>query len=511
MELNDYHYYINLEKRVTRRNQCEKQLKSIGIQKPQRFNAIEHEIGLIGCAQSHIECLKIAKDKNWPYICIFEDDLLFTEPGKVKQMLNKYIDHDYDVLYIGAWIRKYSSINEELVRVTDGCCFHAYIVKSHYYDTLLDNFNEGLQKKIMNPDNMSYNNDVYIHKLQIKDDWLCFNPVLATQRDGYSDNFNENRNLQQIIPVIPEKRLEYVSILTPTFNRKQCLPLMIRNIMDFDYPKDKLEWIILDSFGKDGEKGERLLEDKELEYLKNKLNMNIRYTYMSKKMSIGEKRNWLSENANHKILINMDDDDLYKPEYIQHSIDTLINHKKGCVGCLSMLFVNTNNNYEISLIKCIEDYKLLHEATLCMKKSHWRKYKYKDSSKAEGFGIFGKNKNCGETMIEHCMVCVIWDKNTINKDIFTQYVIDAKLDETSLKLLKKIYDVESGTMESGTNTSISTVEIPVKLLKDIRNLIEITNLRVQWKIEELYPIGIMVKQLDDCLKSESNKVIQSVK
>ena len=93
MELNDYHYYINLEKRVTRRNQCEKQLKSIGIQKPQRFNAIEHEIGLIGCAQSHIECLKIAKDKNWPYICIFEDDLLFTEPNKVKQMLNKYINN----------------------------------------------------------------------------------------------------------------------------------------------------------------------------------------------------------------------------------------------------------------------------------------------------------------------------------------------------------------------------------------------------------------------------------
>ena len=75
MELNDYHYYINLEERVTRRKQCEKQLKSIGIHKPKRFNAIKNEIGLIGCAQSHIECLKIARDENWPYICIFEDDV----------------------------------------------------------------------------------------------------------------------------------------------------------------------------------------------------------------------------------------------------------------------------------------------------------------------------------------------------------------------------------------------------------------------------------------------------
>ena len=508
MELNDYHYYINLEKRVTRRNQCEKQLKSIGICKPKRFNAIENEIGLIGCAQSHIECLTIAKNNNWPYICIFEDDLLFTEPNKVKQMLNKYIDHDYDVLYIGAWINKYNSINKELIRVTNGCCFHAYIVKSHYYETLLNNLNEGLQKKIIDPENMSYNNDVYIHKLQKEDNWLCFNPVLATQRDGYSDNFNEDRNLQKIITVIPEKRLEYVSILTPTFNRKQCLPLMIRNIMGFDYPKDKLEWIILDSFGKDGEKGERLLEDEELEELQNKLNVKVRYTYMSKKMSIGEKRNWLSENAEHEILINMDDDDLYNGKYIQHSIDTLLNHKKDCVGCLDMLFVNTKNDYEIAAIKCEKDYKLLDEATLCMKKSHWRKYKYQDSSRAEGCGIFGEKSKCGETMIEHCMVCVIWDKNTINKDIFTQYVIDARLDETSLKLLKKIYgtskmeNIESG--DSQNNDSILTAEIPLELLKNIRNLIEIANSRIQWKLEELYPVGNMVKELDDLLISVSN-------
>ena len=102
MELNDYHFYINLQKRVTRRKQCEKQLRSIGIREPKRFNAIENEIGLIGCAQSHIGCLKIARDENWPYICIFEDDLLFMEPGKVKEMIHKYIVYDYDVLYIGA-------------------------------------------------------------------------------------------------------------------------------------------------------------------------------------------------------------------------------------------------------------------------------------------------------------------------------------------------------------------------------------------------------------------------
>ena len=508
MELNDYHFYINLQKRVTRRKQCEKQLKSIGIQKPRRFNAIESETGHLGCTQSHIECLKIAIDENWPYICIFEDDLLFNEPNKVKEMITKYIDSDYDVLYIGAWVREYNSINEELIRVTNGCCFHAYIVKSHYYETLMNNFNEGLHKKIKDPENMSYNCDEYIRTLHEKDNWLCFNPVLATQRDGYSDNFKEARNLQRIIPVIPKKNLEYVSILTPTFNRRKCLPLMIRNIMQFDYPKDKLEWVILDSFGKAGEKGERLIKDKELEALQDTMNMQIRYTYMPKKMSIGEKRNWLSENAKHEILINMDDDDLYNPQYIQHSIDTLLNYKKDCVGCLNMLFVNTKKDYEFSFLMCIKDYKLLHEATMCMKKSHWKKFKYNNSSKGEGDSICGKNGKYGETNIQKCMICVVWDNNTVDKAFHTQNVINAKLDEVSLKLLKNIYGtskMETTDNEvSRDNASNDKVEISLELLKKIRNLIEVTNSRIQWKTEELLPVGLMVRQMDELLKPQSS-------
>ena len=37
-----------------------------------------------------------------------------------------------------------------------------------------------------------------------------------------------------------------VSILTPTWNRTNFLPLMINNITTFNYPKDKLEWVIVD-------------------------------------------------------------------------------------------------------------------------------------------------------------------------------------------------------------------------------------------------------------------------
>ena len=48
------------------------------------------------------------------------------------------------------------------------------------------------------------------------------------------------------------------------------------------------------------------------------------------------------------------------------------------------------------------------------------------------------------------------------------------------------------------------VQIPLELLKNIRKLIEITNSRIQWKTEELLPVGIMIKQMDELLKSESS-------
>ena len=48
-----------------------------------------------------------------------------------------------------------------------------------------------------------------------------------------------------------------------------------------------------------------------------------------------------------------------------------------------------------------------------------------------------------------------------------------------------------------------TVEIPLELLKNIRNLIEVANTRVNWKIEELLPVGIMIKQIDELIVEKS--------
>tara|TARA_B100001287_G_C22309300_1_gene356486 strand:+ start:72 stop:293 length:222 start_codon:yes stop_codon:yes gene_type:complete len=58
-------------------------------------------------------------------------------------------------------------------------------------------------------------------------------------------------------------------------------------------------------------------------------------------------------------------------------------------------------------------------------------------------------------------------------------------------------------METITETKeIKNIEIPLELLNNIRNLIEVANGRIKWKTEELLPVGMIIKQLDDILKKD---------
>ena len=58
--------------------------------------------------------------------------------------------------------------------------------------------------------------------------------------------------------------------------------------------------------------------------------------------------------------------------------------------------------------------------------------------------------------------------------------------------------IDSNTNDSNTN---NVVEINVELLKQLRGLMDIVNGRIHWKTEELIPVGVLVKQLDDLLKT----------
>ena len=56
-------------------------------------------------------------------------------------------------------------------------------------------------------------------------------------------------------------------------------------------------------------------------------------------------------------------------------------------------------------------------------------------------------------------------------------------------------------MEGKQETKDATmVEVSVDLLKSLRNLLEVSNERMKWKLEELLPVGITIQQVDEILK-----------
>jgi glycosyltransferase involved in cell wall biosynthesis len=105
--------------------------------------------------------------------------------------------------------------------------------------------------------------------------------------------------------------LPLVSLVTPTYNRRRFIPSLIRCIEQQTYPKDRIEWIILDD-------GQDLVGD-----LFKQCSLKVTYIYSHEKLTIGEKRNKLNELAKGDIIVAIDDDDFYFPERVMSAVTSL--------------------------------------------------------------------------------------------------------------------------------------------------------------------------------------------
>ena len=66
---------------------------------------------------------------------------------------------------------------------------------------------------------------------------------------------------------------------------------------------------------------------------------------------------------------------------------------------------------------------------------------------------------------------------------------------------EKVKDNIKEMKPPSNKSKIDTVEVPVDFIRNIRNIIYATSERVQWKTEELFPVGLVVRQLDQLLSN----------
>jgi glycosyl transferase, family 25 len=183
--------YINLEHRQDRKNEIENELQKVGFYNYQRFNAIKNEKGYLGCSESHLECLKLARANNYPNVLILEDDFEFIiDKNEFQFILNHLLTVDYDVFILSynTYEKNITKTDDQyLKRIKETQTASGYIVNRKYYDKLISNFEEGLRLLRETDIYSKYAVDQYWKPLQSQDKWYCYKKRIGKQRDSYSD------------------------------------------------------------------------------------------------------------------------------------------------------------------------------------------------------------------------------------------------------------------------------------------------------------------------------------
>jgi glycosyltransferase involved in cell wall biosynthesis len=175
-----------------------------------------------------------------------------------------------------------------------------------------------------------------------------------------------------------------VSVVTPTFNRDYLFDIAIFNWNNFIYPKNKIEWIILDDSSRDS-----------IKKLKKKLPKDSRIKYYTCKKidTISKKRNKVNELASGDIIVHVDDDDYYPPDSIINRVRSLLTYSKKCVGSSSVNCINLLDNTCFKTGGGYSDNTIITaEASLCYYKKFWQEQGYDENIKSEECKAFLKDR-----------------------------------------------------------------------------------------------------------------------
>jgi len=188
----DHIFYINLDRRTDRREEIDSDLAKYGLN-AERFTGIPHNEGIVGCGQSHLAVMKLARERGYKNVLILEDDFTFIMPKEeFEQALSSFFDAniEYDVCMFSCnMVRKQQDkpypFLDRIVEASNAC---AYIINHTYLDTLIALYDVAIPLLEQTGEHWIYANDQVWKKLQKDDKWFCFSPRLGKQRSGYSDN-----------------------------------------------------------------------------------------------------------------------------------------------------------------------------------------------------------------------------------------------------------------------------------------------------------------------------------
>ena len=424
-------YCINLKKRKDRKIKFKRTARKKNL-KYTLFKGIENKNGHLGCKKSHCKIIKEAISKKYDKVLILEDDLKIIHYIRINELPDKW-----DILFLGGEVvKKYGKLltdDDEWIRCMSYFT-HAYIIN--------------LKNKEMIDEILSIENDDKVNYRQfitssITKKYLTYvhNPILITQYDNFSDceknevsyefnmlqsikglkkaEYSVNENGDHVLKLDKIENFPKVSILTPTFNRRKMFPIAIRNFYNFNYPSDKLQWVIVDDSTNEDECVKDLIppNDNRIKYIR--LNEWI--------PTMGQKRNVCVENADHDILVHMDDDDYYPPESIYARVAVLLKYHKNGIRLIGSSQLGVYDMVNDSSCIVSDGEFSMSEGTFAYFRSYWEERKYNNNDKTAEYISFmeGRFNKILDVPYSYIMIAFKHGHNTVVKKV-EQYILNKK-------------------------------------------------------------------------------------
>jgi glycosyl transferase family 25 len=187
----DMTFYINLSHRIDRKQLIETELNNYNLPF-ERFEA--HNIpnfGELGCSKSHLDILKIARDRNYENILIFEDDFQFiVSKTEFEEELDKLFKSN---IIFGGCLLSYNLFKYEktrfdfLWRVINVQTTSGYIVNKRCYNRFIELIEKNIKMLEITKNKSKYTIDQCWKTLHKYGYWYCFSKRIGKQRIGYSD------------------------------------------------------------------------------------------------------------------------------------------------------------------------------------------------------------------------------------------------------------------------------------------------------------------------------------
>jgi len=196
---------ISLTEEVERRQKVLNQCNKFGIKV--EFVIVErHNNPVQGCLESHLLAISIAKQRGYPWVLIFEDDVVLTMDWLHYQIK---LPVDWEMCMLGHNILSGFLDGSNLIKVLGAYTTHAYIVRNSLYNLIL---NFALKPANEWP-NYSYkfehevNGIDVFYRLAIHSQgrtWAVY-PMLATQQPGYSSIEKKQVDYTEIMVINAER------------------------------------------------------------------------------------------------------------------------------------------------------------------------------------------------------------------------------------------------------------------------------------------------------------------